>query len=825
MPTKPNIGRTEILDANSLDSLLHDTKQVVYRPVPDPAVAAGNTTQPVWRVRFELLSDQTQRFGLDINGEITLGRGDDTPDVVDLTPFGAEEFGVSRHHLMLRPSPTNLFVIDLGSTNGTLRNGRSIGIKTPYSLVDGDLLSLGKLQLVVHIVDRPHPGTAPLRRPDISLADSLSQIAKAITSQLDLDEVLNQVAATAMMLTTAAESGIWLVDQRSGELFLEAERGMADEHIQRKRIPLQQDTLVGKVIRTGLPVRTQQVRGEEPLKVATGYLVEALVYAPITLGGITFGVLTVMHREEGRQFDAQDEHLLTAVADFAAIAIQNARLFQATDKALAQRVRELSALNEVSRAVSSSLDLERVYEVLVEEVNKYCPVESVQLFLRRRYEDRLSVMTQSDHDEQTDAFPFGHGIIGTVAQMNRIVISNQAPEHARYAQDIDGLNGKDISSIVAIPLSSQDRVVGVLALFNRQQGDFTEEDVHLLESFTNPVATAIENARLFEESERQRAAIQATAETLDQPLLLLDDLGNLLVSNDAANQLLDTHMSQLFDAISTGVGRTTEVNIGEKTYLSTTEHLENVGTIVVMQDITYVKKLEQDRSEFMHMLSHDLKNPLMAISGWTNLLERTILLDEKSGRFVEEINVATERMLKMINQLLETVAQDDAVQLVRKPVYLADVINQILTDVKGAALHKAIDISFQSSGKAFPILGDEMRLYHMILNLVDNAIKYSPPETKVDVLVFEMEEDITIQVRDEGPGIPDEDLERIFDKYFRSVHKDKAAGSGLGLASVRTIAEAHGGSVRAENRPERGTMFTITLPGTLRLTDEANGND
>ena len=277
-------------------------------------------------------------------------------------------------------------------------------------------------------------------------------------------------------------------------------------------------------------------------------------------------------------------------------------------------------------------------------------------------------------------------------------------------------------------------------------------------------------------------------------------------------------MSQMFDAISSGVGRTTEVSIGEQTFLSTTEHLPDVGTIIVMQDITYVKELERDRSEFMHMLSHDLKNPLMAITGWSSMLERTVLLDEQGGTFVNEINIASDRMLRMINQLLATVAQQDAVQLERKPCHLDKIVEQIVSEVQGAALNKSIIINHVNSGTISPVLGDETRLYHMVLNLVDNAIKYSPANTLVEVIV-NFDDEIKVEVLDEGPGIPEEDLERIFDKYFRSVHKDKESGSGLGLSAVRAIATAHGGDVKATNRKKGGTRFTITLPGGMRLTN------
>ena len=185
-----------------------------------------------------------------------LGRGKDEDNLVNLTPFNAEKLGVSRRHVALRPTASNLFVMDLGSTNGTRRNGRSIGLNTPYALADGDILTLGNLQLTVHIVKRPYLQTAPLKhRPD--LVDALAQIGKAISSQLNLDEVLNQVVATAMSLTAAGETSIWLVDDATGELFLEARRGIDDAKLRRTRMPINEDTPAGRVIKTGKPSRTR----------------------------------------------------------------------------------------------------------------------------------------------------------------------------------------------------------------------------------------------------------------------------------------------------------------------------------------------------------------------------------------------------------------------------------------------------------------------------------------------------------------------------------------------------------------------------------------
>lgn len=772
---------------------------------------------PIWRLRLDLASDPERRIALDVNGEVILGRSIGEPDVIDLTPFDAASHGVSRHHLILRPTTTHLYAIDMGSTNGTQRNGRPIGISSPARLVDGDTLALGKLQLIVNVIGRPTFQTALLgSQPAPSLADALSQIAKAVTSQLELDEVLNQVTETAMLLTAAGETSIWLVDDVTGDLYLKAERGIQDDKIRQMRLPADEGTLAGQVIKTGTPLYAHRQPGEEQIKVKTHYLVEALLYVPITLGGVTLGVLAAANREGGRQFDGRDERLLVAIADFAAIAIQNARLFEATDEALQRRVKELSALNELSRAVTSSLDLGQVYDVLVDQVNRHWPVDAVYLYLLDGRDDQPRLYRSSAVEPHTTGDASWSRLVARVAAEGEAMVSNQVRTEATAPGDEEKPGAFHQQSIACVPLRSQNRVVGVLALLNTADGVFSEDDVGRLVAFANPMATAVENAHLFQESERQRAAILATARTLSQPLIIVDDSGEVLISNEAADQLIGSHMAELFSGIRGGLGRTREVQIGGKTYLVTAQHLAGVGTIAVMQDITYVKQLEADRAEFMHALSHDLKNPLTSIMGWAQMLEKVVQFNEKGEQYMGKLVGSTERMLDLINQMLKTIEQADELEIEMHPCDLSQIIATAISDAEGAALGKSIKVSLVQEGHSYPLVGDETRLYHMVLNLVDNAIKYSPTGTMVGIELAYRDEGVAISVADEGPGIPDEELPRLFDKYYRGRQAKHEPGAGLGLSVVSAIAKAHGGQVTAGNRPEGGAVFVITLPGSLR---------
>lgn len=812
---------TEELSAQSGDKRA-SAADIHYHPLPHPLTEGEVQKDPVWRMRFDVADERYSTaaqccFGLDINGEVTLGRGNDSPALFDLNPYGASDLGVSRHHLMLRPTPNKLFAVELGSTNGTTLNGNPMGYSTPYSLMNGDVLMLGHLRLTAHIIDRPRSQTTWLAR-ELSLADALSEIGQAITSQLELEEVFNQVTETARSLTSAGETGIWLIDEKSGELVLEAERGMADAQIRWMRIPIDADSPAGKVIQSGETLRVNRLPDEAQIKVKTNYLVEALLYVPIKLGGVTFGVVSAVHREPGKQFNERDERLLRAIAQFAAIAIQNARLYEVTDEALARRVTELSALNEVSRAVSASLDLERVYQVLVTQINKHWPVEAIRLYRLNAPQGQLELLFKSDNAPCNLFIPVSTGLLGRVSQTGVAMIANQPGVSLDVETAVSDYNGNSLHSIACVPLRVQEKIIGVLALLNKTDGKFSDEDLKRLMAFSHPLATAIENARLFAEAQRQKAAIETTAQMLRQPLIFLDENGQILISNQAAENLQENHTAQFLNAISQGVGRTQEIEIGGGFFLSTTEHVANVGTIVVMQDITYVKQLEKDRANFMHALSHDLKSPLASVMGWTYLIQKGVPPEAKEQQYAQKLMSAASSMLNMINQLLQSVEKLE-LHTMKRPCRFEEIVAEALNNLEGAALSKGLNLHYKQQGMPYPIIADALRLYHMVLNLVDNAIKYSPESSDIHINVNFSATGITIQVQDQGPGIPEKDTFRIFDKYYRGAQFHTAKpGVGLGLTLVKDIVEAHDGQIVVTPAPGQGSQFTVTLPASLRAT-------
>ncbi len=328
---------TRELNEAILDEQL-DRFHVDYRPVP---YAPADPNTPRWRVRFDLAFDPSRRVGLDVYDEVIIGR--EGPGLRDVVTFFSDEdavqLGLSRRHALLRPTAHQLYIIDLDSTNGTWLNGKSIGVHMPYALSEGDHLQVGRMELNVHILSRPHEAAAATGvQPDPGQA--VMQIAQALTSRLNEAEVLQQAVDLIIAHTAASEASIWLVDEQSGELLLRVGQGMAQSPV--LRLPVT-DTLAGRALQSGQTLRANRDSADS-IKVKTGYLVEAVIYVPLVLGGVTVGVLSAVHRENGQMFSTREESVMEVIAQFTATAVQNARVHEAADRSLKQTKRMMSGV-------------------------------------------------------------------------------------------------------------------------------------------------------------------------------------------------------------------------------------------------------------------------------------------------------------------------------------------------------------------------------------------------------------------------------------------------------------------------------------------------
>jgi len=238
------------------------------------------------------------------------------------------------------------------------------------------------------------------------------------------------------------------------------------------------------------------------------------------------------------------------------------------------------------------------------------------------------------------------------------------------------------------------------------------------------------------------------------------------------------------------------------------------GVVAVIGDVTQLRKLESMRRDFVANVSHELKTPLTSIKGFIEtLLDGALEERETAMKFLTIIYQETERLNNLIHDLLDiSKLESGQGEVKQEPVRLDQLIGEIALTLHNRIQEKNIELT--QDLKATLMIGDEDLLREVFLNLLDNAIKYSPPGSKVSVESEIVGDDILIRVKDTGFGIPEESLPRIFERFYR-VDKGRSremGGTGLGLSIVKHIIERHNGKVTVESELGRGSQFTVIIP-------------
>ncbi len=239
------------------------------------------------------------------------------------------------------------------------------------------------------------------------------------------------------------------------------------------------------------------------------------------------------------------------------------------------------------------------------------------------------------------------------------------------------------------------------------------------------------------------------------------------------------------------------------------------GTILVFHDLTLLKQLERTRQEFVANVSHELRTPLSLIKGYAEtLLDGAKDNPEVSTRFLQTIQRNTDRLKLLIEDLL-TISELESgrMRLNLQSVGLHETVEKVLADLKSRAELKKVKLA--SRVPELRVRADPDRLEQVLFNLVDNAIKYGRSEGNVEASARMTDgEQVEVAVTDDGPGIPGEALERVFERFYRvdKARSREQGGTGLGLSIVKHIVQSHGGKVWVRSEPGQGASFYFTLP-------------
>jgi GAF domain-containing protein/anti-sigma regulatory factor (Ser/Thr protein kinase) len=608
-----------------------------------------------------------------------------------------------------------------------------------------------------------------------------------------------------------------------------------------------------------------------------------------------------------------DSHvaLLKTFADQAVIAIENVRLFNETKEALEQQ----TAISEILRVISDSpTDVMPVLRAVAERAARICEAQYVDTLLVDGNVLRQAACIGEIGRPEGETRPLDRTTVMGRAVIDRVPVHIEDLLNAR--QDEFPL-GRELAAklghrtTLGVPLLREQQALGVILLRRTEVRPFTTKQIALLKTFANQAAIAIENVRLFNETEEALTHQTATAEvlkTISRSTFDLQAVLQALVDNAAqlsgatravmhrpdangvyapvvtfnyetdplllarlrehpirpgrdsinGRALLERRPIHVADVLNdreygrqdlakAGGFRTVlsvpmlrdgevigliSLTKGQEVDPFTDKQIELVTTfadqaVIAIENVRLFNEIQEKsvqlevankhKSDFLANMSHELRTPLNAIIGFSEALMEKMFgeLNEKQGDYLKDIHESGKHLLALINDILDlSKIEAGRMDLEVSSFHLPTALSNAMTLIRERAQRHAIELGLDVDERLGEFQADERKFKQIMLNLLSNAVKFTPDGGRVDVCAKKDTDKIEIAVKDTGIGIAPEDQAAVFEE-FKQVGRDqlrKAEGTGLGLALTRRFVELHGGAIRLESTPGKGSTFTVCLP-------------
>jgi len=674
----------------------------------------------------------------------------------------------------------------------------------------------------------------------------LYNVSRELAAALDLRTVLQRVLFLSMKSIGAISGSIIVLDDNGQPIesaIITGEK-IHDHTTQQLRVTFERG-LAGWVIRNReaalIPDTSRDERWlRRPDDAADRTGPKSAVSAPILARDSLVGVLTLVHPTPGL-FTPDHLDLAQAIADQAGVAVLNARLYAESQR----QARVMTALAESAAVITATVKLDDVLQRILEQTSQALRVEIVSLALidQRANELVFRASTGSkSHNVVGIRLKMGQGIAGWVAREGRGVVVPDTSKDPRFYDGVDRLLDFKTRAIACAPIRSRGNVIGVLEALNPMERAFDPDALLVLTGIGSLAGTAIRHAQLFERLQAAHQRYRELFEDSIDPIIITDWEGRILEANRQAALITDIdhdalqhmtinylqiiepeHVGEGFNKLAAGNTLTYESRLfthggleipvqvyAREVLIDGVSHLQ-----WILRDITERKNLDNLRNDLLSMIYHDLRSPLANIVSSLDVLE-TVLPTDDDPTLNSLLNIAvrsTERIQRLTDSLLD-MRQLEAGKPIgnRQLTKPAKLINDAIEAVIPTAEGKNQEISIVISGDLPQVIVDSDMIRRVLINLLENAVKYTPTDSKISVTSQVENGFVEVCVQDNGPGIPPGERERIFDKFTRLHTKDGPKGLGLGLAFCKLAIEKHGGRIWVEDAPEQGACFKFTLP-------------
>ena len=574
-------------------------------------------------------------------------------------------------------------------------------------------------------------------------------------------------------------------------------------------------------------------------------------YAVLFVGAIA-GAMAVQQLLEHQ---VREKNLQTALATREAdLATQTAQL-QRTASDLGERVLQLRALQEVARSLAVTLNLHETNRALIKRLSTITDARHVALMLLQSDELRLQGSWLDTKAKPRRLIPIELQLTPQDIEslsMGVLVFSPVSSELGFQAlQRI-----WDVKYFLCVPLILRGEPFGALYLGDNRRDFVSEQERQFLESFAYFASTAIENAQLYQAVADKNQELETILSGIGDGVLVVDADLRVMLMNPVATRIFSLQapppngaplpesirrqpIYDLLEEIRVAPNdfQMQEIDLAPlgsdqlRTYqalatpLMVGQTLQGIAT--VLRDITTQKELERMKSNFLSVVSHELRTPLHAIKGFVNiiLMGKTGPVSEIQRDFLETVQEQTNNLQRLIDDLLEfSRLESGRVTLRLQPVDIPVVIEAVVEKLSLAAHSAHVTIINRTPEDLPTILADPWRLEQVVTNLVDNAIKFTPAQGQVTIDAVDLGDYIQVSVADTGIGVPAEQRERIFDRFYQvdGGANRQYKGTGLGLTICRHIVEHHRGRIWVESAPDGpGAVFRFTIYKGLEDSDIA----
>ena len=677
-----------------------------------------------------------------------------------------------------------------------------------------------------------------------ALLELLYHVSRELATALDLRTVLQRVLYEALQNVGGERCSIVVLDDAGKALDATIVYGtQVHEHTTQQLRDTMERGLAGWVIHNRKGVLIHDTSKDDRWLIRPDDAVDksgakSAICVPLLAREKLVGVLTLVHPRPNA-FSQEQLELMQAIADQAGVAVLNARLYTESQR----QARVMTALAEGATAMNASLRMEDVHQRILMQMMQALQVETVALgMIDGEYLVFRAVAGYNAGLILGRKILMGDGVLGHVARDGRGIVVADVTQEKNF-NDADRFGGVEMRAVLVAPIQSQGKVIGILEAINPVAKVFDPDALLVMTGIGGLAGTTIQNAQLFERLQAAHKRYRELFEDNIDPMVITDWEGRILEANRPAlllsgytnDELHGLSIDQLHEVNWAKTGETFEVLREDRasSYESSMHKKDDTHSPIevharrvefdetdsiqwIMRDITERKELDGLREDLTSMIYHDLRSPLANIVSSLDVIADMMPEGQERETVLSILKIAdnsTDRIQRLVSSLLDVNKLESGQAVVdQKAVDALALIGNAIEDVRPVSKSRRQSLNVNLPEKPPLIWVDEDMARRVLINLMENSIKFMQTGGALDVGAQVEENWLHIWIKDNGPGIPLAEQDRVFDKFTRLRGKGKPGGLGIGLAFCRLAVQGHGGRIWVESEMGNGASFHFTFP-------------